>query len=90
MGIIKCACCKKMLTEYKHGFCQICYRNFVQKEYIIVNNNFKKEWEKQIADDLIKNSSLSSVELAKKYNLNVNSVRYSIKKHLALTYRNKI
>ncbi len=90
--MIKCKLCKQERKEYRVGFCQTCYRNFVSVKYAIKDENKmpKTKEHKEIVDTLLNDYNADRKQLAEKLNCSSANVTYVVKRYLKKEYVTKI
>jgi len=91
MAIIKCPCCRQERKNYRAGFCQSCYRNFVEISYEKINNKEpKSEVNKKIIDELLKNPHANRKIIAYENKCTVANITYLSRKYLKKKYTIKL
>lgn len=88
---VKCICCRKELLPYKAGFCQYCYRYYVTKHYVLKDNTkIYNTWFKEALNEILNTPNVKLKDIAKKYNQNIENVRYAVKAHCEIRYTYEI
>lgn len=77
-----CEYCHKELFIFKLGYCKSCY-NLMLKETYILNpkSKFRRDSQKELVFEFLKNPKVDKGDLAKKYNIAIRTVYYTIQKY---------
>lgn len=77
-----CEYCGKELVIFKGGFCKSCYKLMLKDEYLLnPNAKFTSTSQKDLVFEFLKNPSIDKKKLAKKYNIAIRTVYYTISRY---------
>lgn len=77
-----CEYCHKELFIFKLGYCKSCYNLMLKDTYILnPKYKFRNDSQKELVLEFLKNPSIDKHELAKKYNIAMRTVYYTIHRY---------
>lgn len=77
-----CEYCGKEAVIFKLGYCKSCYQLMLKDEYLLNPNvKFTNTSQKDLVFEFLENPLIDKKELAKKYNIAIRTVYYTIKRY---------